>query len=586
MAVDLLQRAVEELDRGHAAAAAAILQRAFPRANSSVAHLTVASAVYQALGKPDQAAYFARQATRVAPHEPDLWANLGLVLFGVAAPRADAVREAEAAYRKALSLGPASANTVTGLANLLLHQKRYAEGEEVCRTAGLAATPALATTYASLLAALWRSDEAVAVLRHARDLAPNDPGVLQALIVNLQVTGTASPDGMAALHRELGAVIERDAPTFPRRALATEDRSRRLIVGFMSPDLRRHSVAYFVGGLFKHLDRAEFRVHAYSTSPYADEVTAALRRSVDTWVDASLMGDQALAEQVAKDKVDVLVDLAGLSQGGRLGVLARKPAPVQVTYCGYPDTTGLAAVDVRVVDGVTDPEGGADRRAAERLVRVDPCFLCYEPPEDAPDVAVRDPGSPITFASFNAIRKVNARTMDLWSSVLERVPGSQLLIKSQDLDVPEVAARLRAEIARRGISGRVHVLRPAASVREHLAQYGGVDVALDPFPYHGTTTTCEALWMGVPVVTLTGATHASRVSTSLLHAIGCGAWAAQATVGYREVAAGLVSDRTALAALRCTLRDRVRSSPLCDRERFAKVFGSALRQAWVEVFEQ
>lgn len=585
MAVDLLQRAMEELDRGNAAAAAAILQRALPRANSSVAHLTVASAVYQALGRPDQAAYFARQATRAAPHEPDLWANLGLVLFGVHAPKADAVKEAEAAYRKALSLGPASPNTVTGLANLLMHQKRYAEGEEVCRTVGSPSTPALATTHASLLAALWRSDEAVAVLRSTRELAPNDPGVLQALIVNLQVTGTASPDEVSALHRELGAVIERGVPRFPLRTLAAEDRSRRLNVGFMSPDLRRHSVAYFVDGLFKHLDRAAFRVYAYSTSPYADEVTAALRKSVDAWVDASAMSDQTLAERIAKDKVDVLVDLAGLSQGGRLGVLARKPAPVQVTYCGYPDTTGLSTVDARVVDGVTDPQGDADRRATERLVRVGPCFLCYEPPVDAPDVAARDINSPITFASFNALRKVNARTMDLWSSVLERVPGSQLLIKSQDLDVPEVAARLGGELDRRGISGRVHVLRPAASVREHLAQYGGVDVALDPFPYHGTTTTCEALWMGVPVVTLTGETHASRVSTSLLHAIGRGAWATQTPVGFVEVAAGLVSDRASLAAMRSSLRDRVRSSPLCDHERFAQAFGSALREVWERTVE-
>ncbi len=557
-----------------------MLQRAFPKANASLPHLTVACAVYQAMGRPEQAAYYARQATRVAPADADMWANLGLMLFGVPAPTAAATREAESAYRKALSLGPPTSNTVTGLANLLLHQRRFAEGESLCRTAQVPLTAALAATYSSLLAALWRTDEAVATLRAAVEASPTDPALVQALIVNLQVTGPADPLELPRLHRRLGGLVEQSAPRLPQRTPHATDRDRRLVVGFVSPDLRRHSVASFVCPLFKALDRAQFEVRAYSTSPHQDEVSALLRRNVDGWVDASRMSDHALAMHIAKDRVDILIDLAGLSQGGRLGLLARKPAPLQGTYCGYPDTTGVSSVDIRIVDAITDPPGPADALPTERLVRLAPCFLCYQPPTDAPDIEVRDQNLPVIFGTFNTLRKVNGRTLDLWHRVLERTPGSRLFIKALDLDLPEVASRLRSELDRRGLGTRVDVLTPPKAVRDHLAQYALVDIALDTFPYHGTTTTCEALWMGVPVVTLTGEVHASRVSTSLLHAIGHGHWAARSEDEYVALATSLASDRPVLSAIRAGLRDEFRKSPLRNEHAFGKEFGSMLRAEW------
>jgi predicted O-linked N-acetylglucosamine transferase (SPINDLY family) len=568
------------LDAGNAKAAAQTIQRAFPRASSSLAHLSAACAIYQASDDHDRAAFYARRATHVAPGNADVWANLGLILASDPRARDADLKSALTAYERAHAIEPSSANIATGYANALMRARRFGAALDVCSRSEVPATAALLTTRASLLAALWRTDEAIALLSAAHDAYPEDPQVLHALLVNLQVADGVDPDDLARLHKRLGALWERTHAPLPLPRPAPTDVDRPLRVGFLSPDLRRHSVASFALPLFANLPRDAFTVLAYSTSPVRDTVTDMLRAHAHEWTDASAMHDDALCARIAADRVDILIDLAGLSQGGRLGVLARRPAPMQATYCGYPDTTGLSRVGLRIVDAITDPPGDTDSRASEQLARIEPVFLCYQPLADAPPVGVRPADAPLVFGSFNALRKINARTLDLWTRVLESVPGSRLAIKSLDLDIPEVAACFERELERRGLCARVDVLPPAPSTRDHLDLYSRVDVALDPFPYHGTTTTCEALWMGVPVVALAGRTHASRVGASLLSAAGHADWIATDSDAFVRIARGLAADRGALALTRATLRDTVARSALCDGVRFGVRFGAALREHW------
>jgi predicted O-linked N-acetylglucosamine transferase (SPINDLY family) len=250
---------------------------------------------------------------------------------------------------------------------------------------------------------------------------------------------------------------------------------------------------------------------------------------------------------------------------------------------GYPNTTGLPAIGYRLVDGLTDPEGESEAFATEKLLRFSTCAWAYEPPLDAPEPRMTDPSAPITFGSFNNFLKASADTLSAWARLLERVPGSRLLIKSPYLEDPEVSGSVREKLAAAGIAtDRMELLGFFASPAEHLAAYSRVDVALDTVPYNGTTTTCEALWMGVPVVSLAGDRHAARVGLSLLTAVGHADWVVETHEAYIEKAVALAGDCPLRESLRQTLRQDVSNSPLLDHAAQAEQFEAALRHAWGE----
>jgi predicted O-linked N-acetylglucosamine transferase (SPINDLY family) len=301
-------------------------------------------------------------------------------------------------------------------------------------------------------------------------------------------------------------------------------------------------------------------------------------RYADQWHDISRLADEQLAEKIYSDNIDILVDLAGHTNGNRLVVFAHKPSPVQVTYLGYPDTTGMSRMDARITDQWADPEGEADRNCSERLVRL-PCgFLCFQPPDESPGVSAAPSLAEgrITFGSFNNLAKITPEVISAWADILRQTPAGRLIVKSRGLDDSGAGERLKAMFMECGAAADQIVLSGhIQGYRDHMEYYANIDIALDTFPYNGTTTTCEALWMGVPVVTLSGHNHAGRVGVSLLSRLGLHGYIAGSVRDYVGLAAGQAGKLHELAALRRTLRAKMADSPLTRSKEFCHYLETA-----------
>jgi len=533
-----------------------------------------------ARGERDRALYFAREAERSTPADPAMIAHTAHIL-GVMGQ----LDEAEQKFLHVLKMRPHDANFTQGLIAVMVAQRRHADVEKMCRDC-LTRTPGdakLVTTLAYALTCLNQYDEAVRVLEHAAPAHPTDIFLHNQWCFNIHHLPDASPARVRAVHEAFGAVLERLEPSKRVSFSQSPDPERRLRIGIVSPDLITNVVATFIEPVFAHRDPARYELYAYMTRPNEDEVTARLRGMTDVWRNMAAVTQRQLGQRLRDDALDVVIDLAGHSKGFNLAALHLRPAPVQITYLGYAGTTGVPAIGYRFVDSITDPPGESDTHAVEKLVRLDPCFVCFTPPADAPEVVARPADAPITFGSFNAVRKINQHVVALWARVLREVPASRLMLKSLDLADQQTQENLRARFAAEGIDAdRVLTLKPLTPMRDHLAQYSHVDIALDPFPYNGTTTTCEALWMGVPVVTKIGDRHAARVGASLLHAAGLPDLIAADDDGYVAVAAALARDLARLAALRAGLRAQVRASTLMNQPMFAARFYDGVRTAWRE----
>lgn len=360
---------------------------------------------------------------------------------------------------------------------------------------------------------------------------------------------------------------------------------RRLRLGFVSADLRRHSVGYFMRPIFEHLDAARYDIYVYDNAKAPDDMTAAMQQYVQHWRRVESLSDEKAASLIQEDEIDILVDLSGLSAGHRLPLFARKPAPVQVTWVGYPATTGLSRMDYRIADALTDPPGLTDQWYSEALWRLPEVFSVYEPPAEAPEVRPTPALSRdyITFGTFNNFNKLNDRVLALWARILQRVEGSRLLLKSFSFKHEGTRDYVWAFFESLGIERtRIDILPPDKGLQNHLARYGNIDIALDPFPYCGTATTCEALWMGLPVISLVGETHRSRVGLSQLTSVGLPELAVEAEDAYLEKAVELAGDVVALDRLRQSIRGRMADSPLTDAQRFVR----HLQAAFDQMYEQ
>jgi protein O-GlcNAc transferase len=489
--------------------------------------------------------------------------------------------EAVDCYRRALILKPDHAEAHNNLGNALWDQGKLEEAVGCCRQA-LALKPTLAEAHNNLGNALrdqGKLDEAMACYRQALALKPDYAGAHSNLLSSLNYHVTLPPGELLPAHRRWD---ERHGTTARTHHANGRDPDRRLRIGYVSPDFRRHSVAFFLEPLLRHHDRAAVEVFCYAQVAQPDVVTGRLRALADHWRPTVGMSDAALVQQIGADGVDILVDLAGHTANNRLPAFAAKPAPVQVSWLGYPNTTGLAAMDYRLVDAVTDPGAEADGGASETLLRLADGFLCYGPPAEAPEPASSSsPSGAVTFGSFNNPAKLSAATVDTWVALLLRLPEAQLVLKGPPFIDSATRALFQARFAARGVAAkRVTLLGHLPDLTNHLSLYRRIDIALDTFPYNGTTTTCEALWMGVPVVTLLGDRHAGRVGASLLTRLDLGELIARDAEEYVAIATGLATNPARLISLRAGLRARMAASPLCNAAAFAKKMESAYRNMW------
>lgn len=329
-----------------------------------------------------------------------------------------------------------------------------------------------------------------------------------------------------------------------------------------------------------------FHVTCYASVARRDAKTELLQSYCDEWRNIWGLSDEAAAELIRKDGIDILVELGGHTAGNRLGVMALHPAPVQVTWIGYPNTTGLPTIRYRITDDVADPVD-TKQKYSEELVRLPCCFLCYTPIKEPPPLPPAPPCSLlgfITFGSFNNLAKLNEKVVRCWAAILRRVPNSRLVIKCKPLASPTVRTKLFQQFSAAGVEQqRIDLMPLLATTQEHLTAYNMVDIALDSFPYAGTTTTCEALFMGVPVVTLRPpeCSHANAVGATLLCRIpGMADLITGSEEEYVETAVRLAADQKRLVELRHTLRDRMLSSPLCDGPAFMQHLERAYRKMW------
>ncbi len=443
----------------------------------------------------------------------------------------------------------------------------------------------LAITHAGTLRDLWRYDESVKLYEEAIRKYPGNQLLPSLLPFTMQYAPHATRQEIFAAHVAFGESLDRRITPVSRKHRNDPDPERTLRVGVMSADLYGHSVMFYFGSILEHADPARVRFTAYQTrDPGSDSMTARLRSRFAGWREVFSDVPAKIAERMLADEIDVLLDLNGLTTTLKgVEVMSHAPAPVTVTYCGYPDTTGVRSVQYRIVDSITDPPG-AGAFAVEELVRLDPCFLCYTPQAEAPPVNPEPPSVRngfVTFGSFNSIQKLNEGVIAAWTKVVLGVPGSKLLLKDLRLREPSLRKELLALFQAAGLAeDRIELLERAKETADHLRLYERLDVALDPFPYNGTTTTCEAAHQGVPTVTLCGERHSTRVGASLFTAMGVPELITASVDEYVRSAIALGTDGARLGVLRTTLRPRMLASPLCDAPTFAARFEGVLRGLW------
>ena len=402
----------------------------------------------------------------------------------------------------------------------------------------------------------------------------------------------ANPD-LASLfqeHKKFGDKFESFIAKMYENPLATQaKRAQRARadhkprIGYVSPDFYGHAVGQFIEPILATHDKSKFDVFCYSDNFHTDDSTARMKAVVANWRQVDKLNDEDLARLIQSDGIDILVDLAGHTALNRLGVFIRKPAPIQVTWIGYPNTTGLSTMDYRITDALADPVGAADVLHTERLLRLPECFSCYQAPKNSPDVGPLPAlaNGFITIGSFNNFAKITPHVMRVWIDIMNRVPRSRLLLKNRSLDNPRLKQLILDELCKHGADAkRVELRSPDISSIEHLNGYNLLDIALDSFPYNGTTTTCEALWMGVPVIALAGNNHVSRVGVSQMTNLGLPELIARDTNDYVNIAVALANDVPRLAALRSGLRERLKNSPLMNVPRFTKNLEEAFDLIW------
>lgn len=449
------------------------------------------------------------------------------------------------------------------------------------------ADPVPLLNLAQFLADAGRIPDTGPLLERVLQLSPGHPSAVSGLLATRLYDPSWTPEELGRLHRDWCASLEDLVkPLPPPRLDWTPD--RRLRVAYLSSDFRQHSCADFIEPLLRAHDRRQVEVLLFNASPNHDARTSVFTGLADHWEEVHALDDPELAGRVRENKVDVLVDLTGHSAFNRLTMLPRRPAPVQLEWLGYPFTTGLTCLEGRITDSCVDPPGN-EAFSSEPLLRLDPCYLCWEPPSGLPEPrpAPSLQGAPFTFGSFNHFAKLNMAVVETWAALLRRASGSRLLLKGKGSSDPVLRERLLEGFEQEGVpASRIQFAEFREDARSHLSLYTQVDLALDPFPYNGVTTTLEALWMGVPVLAMQGRHSLARHGAAILGLLSLDALVASDPSDYVNRAVALAADPARLRALRTGLRGRLAGSPIRDHQGFARRMEEMYRRLWVKACEE
>ena len=484
-------------------------------------------------------------------------------------------------FRAALKKSPNDIRALYFLGRTLGQSGRFIEAESILRKA-IRLDPNFAEGYnmlGTVLHVMGRTDEAAELVRKAVELDRQNPPLHSHQLVTSHSSSRYSAADIFGFHQEWA---RRHAnPIRPENTHAnTPDPDRKIRLGYVSPNFSRNIVGYFFKPVFDSHDRNNFEIFCYSNTRVQDDFTGHFANS-SNWRAVANMSDEELTRQIRRDAIDILVDLSGHTPGNRLLVFARKPAPVQVTWLDYFDTSGLETMDYLITDPVSTPPDGS-QQFVEKIIRMPHMRLCWSPPDFAPDVSalpVLERGR-LTFGSFNRPEKMTADVIGVWARILREVPDSRLILKNRNFVHADVQAHFRDAFGAEDIAPERVEMRTESPHAQVLREYGDVDIALDTFPYNGGATTCDALWMGVPVITLLGDRMISRQGASMLTAVGLTEFIADDRDRYVGIATQWSNQLNDLADLRGRLRGQCASSPLCDTRQFTSDLQSHYREMW------
>ena len=573
------------LEEGKAAQARAVLQPLIARLPTDASVHMLMRHVLSRLGEHQQALYYAERAASLDPGNIQALNLVGNSLVDLG--RFDQAAEVLA---KAVALDPSQVLNHAALANALGRSGRYVEAEAEARKAVELHPdhPRACGILASILLHTGRADEA---LNQLRNMVLNDPGDINAFSMMCgayNYAADAPVRDLVACHFAFGSKLAEMLPVSKEPHPLSRDPDRLLRIAVLAPDFRSHASMFFFEPLADNLDRERFALTVCHTSPIEDTVTRRLKSRPDIrWVAAAGLSPAALAQKLRDEKIDIAIDMAGHTVGNSLAALHLRPAPVQFSWLAYPCTTGVRAIDYRLVDSNTDPDG-FEKLGSEKLWRLDPCFFAYRPPVPAEQLpAIVDPPSLangfVTLGSFSSMPKLNDALLRRWSRVMRALPGSRLIIKNSALTRPETRDWLKRRMELNGLPGtgdRLIIEGPAPSAAALLEHYNRVDISLDTFPYTGMTTVAESLLMGVPLATQTGQIPAGRGAVPYLANLGLKDLITADEDDCIAVTVKLAHDQARRAELRRQLRPRLLSSVIADERGWCRRFETALRQMW------
>lgn len=533
--------------------------------------------------KLSQAAECFRNSLRLRPTHSDSYLQFALALYGIGMNKESALT-----LRHLLQFDPRNIKAWSYLTGAYQAMTQFVDALECVRESLVLQPeePRLLTELGNVYFALGEIDQAVEAVRKGVMKNPDLSEAFSNMLFILTHSSQLTPAEQLHEHRAWAERYETPhlgrCPAFPN----SREPERKLRIGYVSPDFRRHSVAFFIEPVLATHDKEHFETICYMNEAKCDQTTERIKAYASQWRPISGMPDEEVLEILQEDQPDILVDLTGHTALNRLSVFARRAAPIQVAWIGYPNTTGLINMDYRLADEWTDPVGASDSHYTEKLIRLPYGFSVFLPPAESPAPVRKLPADEagwILFASFNNLPKISDQVVETWAAILKQVPDSRLLIKCKQMTDESTRHRIAARFGQWGIPAeRILNLSFAPEIAGHLETYNRVDIGLDTFPFDGATTTNEALWMGVPVITLAGERHAGRVGVSLLNRVGLPELVAQTQEEYVHIAVALAQDRERLRNLRLEMRQRVQSSSLVDSVRITRSVEEAYRQMWRE----